>query len=716
MSTPEPTHGQHVVAGRDAYLAGRDQIVHIPAEPVPVPRQLPPDTTHFTGRSDSLANLDALLHHGMGRSVTTVVITAIAGTAGVGKTALAVHWAHRVRSRFPDGDLYVNLHGYDTSSLTAAEEALEVFLRALNVPAEKIPVGLDARIGLYRSMLEGRRILLVLDNAASAEQVRPLLPGSSTCFVVVTSRSNLSGLVVRDGAKRLTIDPLPPAEAMALLQQIIGADRVGCERAAAAELARLCAYLPLTLRIAAERVAIRPRTTLASLVMELAVESDRLDLFATADHDESTAARSVFSWSYRALPREAARTFRLLGLHAGPDIGVLAAAALTGISTTDISRLLDSLLSMHLLERVGEERFRFHDLLRVYAAERAEIDEGEQDRAKAVRRVLTWYLHAADAADRFLSSLRHRVPLDPLEPARQLPEFENHSAALDWCEAERLNLVTATRQAVEIGLYSIAWKLPNALWGFLSLRKYWTDWIITHEHALTAAQQTNDRRGEAWTLGSLADAYRDLRRFEESIECLEQGLAICREIGDRWAEGIGLTIFGAVYLDLGQPGETIDYSQRALAIFLDINDRWGEGIVLNNLGEAYRDLQRFEESIDHLQRALVIRNEIGDQQGKGTTLNNLGEAQCGLRQFEESIYYLQRALVVRREIGDQQGKAITLTSLGTALRDAGRLSAAYASWRRALAIFDDLGSPQAVELRGRIAAIISEIKNSRSLS
>jgi NB-ARC domain len=429
-----------------------------PDEPTPVagsvPRQLPVNVAHFTGRDAELAKLDALLTHDEAAQPTAMVISAIAGTAGVGKTALVVHWAHRVRNYFPDGQLFVNLRGYDPGPPVSPEQALEEFLRALHVAAERIPAGLEARAALYRSLLHGRRILIVLDNANSAEQVRSLLPGSPTCRAVVTSRSRLPGLIARDGASRVIVDLLSQAEAIALLRDIIGNARVAAEPEATAELARQCAYLPLALRIAAERAVTHPHTTLADLTDELAVERDRLDLLATVDEeDETTAVRAVFSWSYHALPPEAARMFRSLGLHAGPDISAPAAAALTNITYAQARRLLETLVSMHLIEETARDRYRFHDLLRVYAAERAKVEETDQDRRAAVRRVLTWYLHTGDAADRILNPHRHRIPLDHPEDVSSPPlEFTSYGQALDWCQG-RSKIVLA----VGVGLVSEDW-------------------------------------------------------------------------------------------------------------------------------------------------------------------------------------------------------------------------------------------------------------------
>lgn len=599
---PAPTIGVPA-ALRGCNIYGDLHLHQAPAEPTSVagavPRQLPVNVAHFTGREAELAKLDLLTHDDAAQPAA-MVISAIAGTAGVGKTALVVHWAHRVRDCFPDGQLFLNLRGYDPGPPMAPEQALEEFLRALGVAAEGIPAGLEARAALYRSVLHGRHVLIVLDNANSAEQVRPLLPGSPTCRAVVTSRSRLSALIARDGASRVIVDLLSLAEAIALLRDIIGDARVAAEPEATAKLASRCAYLPLALRLAAERAVTHPHTTLADLISELAVERDRLDVLATAaEEDEATAVRAVFSWSYRALTPEAARAFRLLGLHAGPDISAPAAAALTNTTPTQARWLLEALVGVHLIEETARDRYRFHDLLRVYAAECANAEETDYDRRTAVRRVLTWYLHTGDAADRVLNPHRRRIPLDHPEDACSPPvEFTSYRQALDWCEAERANLVEATRQAAGTDEHVIAWKLPLAVWGFFNLRKHWVDLITTHHIGLTAARHLHDRHGESWTLGALGFVYFDLRQHEEAFTHYQNALPICQEIDDQWCESIALLGLSRAYFHLGNYEEALVHSKRALHICREIDDPWSQTFALLNIGAVHRKLQRFEETLN----------------------------------------------------------------------------------------------------------------------
>lgn len=684
-----------------------------PKNAMAVPRQLPAAIPNLVGRANELATLTRILDEPTERSVA-VVISAIAGTAGVGKTALAVHWAHRVQDRFPDGQLYVNLRGYDPSPPMAPEQALDGFLRALNVPVRRIPASMQEQAALYRSLLDGRRMLVILDNANTADQVRPLLPGSPDCLTVVTSRSRLSGLVVRDGAHKVSLDPLPLAEAIVLLRQIIGSARVDAELNAAATLAQQCAYLPLALRIAAERIASHPYRTLADLTEELANGRDRLDMLVTGD-DDTTAVRVMFSWSYQALPPETARVFRLLGLHVGPDISVPATAALAGITTVRARQLLDHLTGVHLLEETGRDRYRFHDLLRIYAAERAATEETDHERDDAVHRLLSWYLHTANAAGRVLTPQWRYVSLDSPEADFSPLAFTTYRQALEWCEAERVNLVAATRHAAECDQHIIAWKLPAVLWDFFRLRGHWADWITTHETGLAATRYLHDRHGEAWIANNLGDGYQGLGRFDEALDHLQQALVAWRELNDRWGEGWTLYNLGTVYRRMGRFDEALEHYHQALARGREMSKPWGEAWALHSLATTYRSLGRFDEAFDHYHQSLIVRREINDRDGEGWTLHSLAITYRSLGRFDEALDHYHQSLIVYREINDRWGEGRTLYNVGEVLSDTGRLAAARVSWDQALTIFEELGDPQAIEVRARLETLDNDDPDPNSL-
>jgi tetratricopeptide (TPR) repeat protein len=677
---------ENIVQARDIHGGVR---VHQSPHSV-TPHQLPADVPRFTGRESELAALDALL----AQNTTAVVVT---GTAGVGKTALVVHWAHHVRRRFPDGQLYADLFGYAPDSPVAAEQVLEGFLHALGVPAEAIPARLDVQAAHYRSLLDGRQVLIILDNAGSPEQVRPLLPGSSGCLVVVTSRSSLAGLVSRNGASRLTLELLSPAEAVALLRHIAGSARIDAEPAAAEDLVRYCARLPLALRIAAERAAAEEHTPLTDLVANLADERRRLDVLTS---DVSTAVRAVFSWSYRSLPLESARMFRLLGLHPGPEFGGHVAAALADVPVDEARRLLQSLKDAHLIQMSGRDRYLFHDVLRVYAAEQAEAEEPQRE--AAIRRMLVWYLRNADAADRILLPHHPIMPLGLTDDAITSVLFGSREEALAWCEQESANLVAAVRCAAQAGEHWIAARLPRALWSYFDLRKPWSDWITTYEIALSSARQIGNREVEGWIINALGVPYADLRRFDEAAEYFAKAAAIRREIGDLVGLAGSLSNLGSAYRHQSRFDDALQCFDEALALRRSTGDERGEAVTLNRLGAIYRDLGRFDESLNSVHQSLTIRKRIGDRHGEGFALHSLAATFEQLGRLDDAIDAYHGSLAARRTVGDRQGQAESLFCLGKIMLRVDRPEVARERWQQALAIFTELGAPQAADVVSRL--------------
>jgi tetratricopeptide (TPR) repeat protein/transcriptional regulator with XRE-family HTH domain len=668
-------------------------------EPAHRPAQLPAAVADFTGRGFEIGQLDAMLAN---RTQGGMLIALIEGLGGIGKTALALHWAHKLRARFPDGALFTDLRGYHPTGVSAhPSDVLAGFLLALGVAPEAIPPDVGARSALFRSVMDGKRMLLLLDDASDAEQVEPLLPGSAGCLVLVTSRARLSGLVVRHGARRLCLSGLPDREALALIGGIVGELRVTAEPRAAAELVARCANLPLALRIVADRAAGRPGRPLADLVGELRSESDRLDALSMSG-DEATAVRGVFSWSYRALPDDAARTFRLLSLYPGLEPSVPATAAILGTTLSATRRLLDSLAAVHLVEESGREGYRLHELVRLYAAERAHDEDSDTETNDAVRRLITWYVHTAESADRVLLPQRRRQPLDPAPEVTPL-EFPDHATAMAWCEAERPTIVRLTHDAAQRGMHDLAWRLPTTLWGFLSLRNHWADLINTHQVALASSRALGDRRGQAIVLNNLGVAKANVGRPDHAHTLLCQALALRKEVGDTWGLAAVSNNLGSLHRSRGEFNTAVAHHDRAIMLFRQSGDKCGEGQALNALGSACLSLGRLSDAISYYQRALGVLSEVGDLLGQAETLDSLGSAYQVLSDYDAAVDCHLRAVLMFRELGDRSGEAGGLDNLGLALAGDGAGALARDSWQHALALFEQVDPVRAGQVRARLA-------------
>jgi tetratricopeptide (TPR) repeat protein len=657
-----------------------------------VPAQLPADVDVFTGRARELAALDLLVADDVEHpavSSTAVVISAVSGTAGVGKTALAVRWAHRVRDKFPDGQLYVNLRGYDPGQPMSAGDALAGFLRALGLAGQDIPLEVDERAATYRSLLDGRRVLVVLDNATSVEQIRPLLPGTSSCLVLVTSRDSLAGLVARHGARRLDLDLLPPEDAVALLRVLIG-ERVEAEPEAAKTLAAQCAWLPLALRVAAELAAARPSTSLAALVAELGDQQRRLDLL-DAGGDPRTAVSSVFSWSYQHLSAEAARAFRLLSLHPGPDLDSYAATALINTGRDRGQQLLDLLDRAHLIQPTSLGRYGMHDLLRAYANQLAATEDSEPERRAALTRLFDHYLATAAAAmDTRVPAERHHRPRIPA-PATPGPPMSDPTAARAWLDAERATLATACAYTAAHGWPAHTTRLATTLFRYYDTGGYYADALSIHTHALRAARHTGDRSAEAHALTSLGVVYQQQGHNQQAGEHHQQALALSRAIGDRPGEGRALGNLGVVYARQGRFAQAAEYFQQALALFRAIGDRAGEARALGNLGGLYARQGRFEQAAEHHQQTLALARYIGHRPGEARALDNLGIFYAQQGGFQQAAEHHQQALVLARDAGDRVVEAAALDNLGIVYSRQGRHQEAAEQHQLALILFREIG-------------------------
>jgi tetratricopeptide (TPR) repeat protein len=619
--------------------------------------QLPPAVPGFTGRAREMDTLTELLGPA-GATSGTVVISAIAGAAGVGKTALALHWAHQAAEHYPDGQLYVNLRGYDPDRPVPAASALAWFLRALGVAAPDIPPEPDERASLYRSVLAGRRMLVVLDNAGSPDQVRLLLPGTVTCGVLVTSRDSLAGLVARDGAARLDLDLLPMDDAVSLLGTLIG-ERADADPGAAEALAAQCSRLPLALRVAAEFVTARPELSLASLVGELTDQQRRLDLL-DADGDPRAGVRAVFSWSYRNLGAVPARMFRLLGLHPGPDLDAHAAAALSGMALGDAAEVLGLLARTHLIQRAGPDRYDLHDLPRAYARELATTGDTEDDRSAALIRLLDHYLHAAAAAmDTLYPSERNRRPRIPA-PASPVPLLTDPAAARAWLDTERANLIALTAYAADWGWASHATRLAATLARYLEIGGHYPEAVALYGHAGRAARDTGDRVAGAAVLNNLAVIDLRLSRWREAASHLGQALALGAGTGDLIGQARALGNLGMVYYHQGRYHDAIEHHGRALGLYRRAGDHFGEARSLNNLGVVEIYLGQYPQAIEHLRDAETLSREKGVQPVTAYALLNLGAVAVRQGRYQQATASLTDAIALSREIAHP---ALELNSL-----------------------------------------------------
>jgi DNA-binding SARP family transcriptional activator/tetratricopeptide (TPR) repeat protein len=667
--------------------------------PSSVPRQLPSDADLFTGRTTALAALDRLLP--AAQPTRPIVIAAIHGAGGTGKTALAVHWAHRVRDHFPDGQIFVNLRGYGPGEPMTPAAALDVILRSLDVPGDQIPTGVDARTAMLRSKLADRRMLILLDNARDAAQVRPLLPGSAS-LVVVTSRNQLRGLVVRDGAHRVGLGQLDPAESLALLTEALPA---GHPEELLAELATLCGHLPLALRIAAEYVARYPETGPAELIAQLRSEPARLEALDVTD-DPAASLVAVFSWSYRALEPGTARMFRLLGLHPGPDIGLAGAAALAGTTPRQARALLDRLTEAHLVEQRHPGRWHQHDLLRVYAAGQTT----EPERTAALDRLHGWYLHSAANARR---GLRRGVPLTGIgePPADTRPaEFGDPAEARAWFEAERDNLAALIRYAAAQGRHRAAYGITQMLWVHLSHAYLLDDVFELHGLAIDAARAAGDLTALATSHSQLGTTCGRLGDNRRARWYFEQAFAHFEAAGNEPGQASALGNLGAVFQATGRFAEAQQRQERGLAIARRMDDPASLVHLLNNLAMTYVGLRRYDDAVAACQEAIDLQqtHDIGSEVAH--QWDTMGLALTGRGDHARAVEAFRRALQGFREVEDRWNEALVLSHLGTTQRAAGTIAEARASWQQAVQILDDIGATDNEELsRPALLALLSSV-------
>ena len=678
------------------------------APPV-VPAQLPADTVDFTGRDEQVAMLCGLLTAPPDRARPgAVVISAVAGMGGIGKTALAVHAAHRLRYRFPDGQLYVSLRG--ATNPLPPSEVVARFLRDLGDRDAAIPAGEEERAARYRSLLAGRKVLVVLDDARDAAQVRPLLPGSAGCAVIVTSRNMLPDL---PGATPLGLGVLGPDEALALFSAIIGAARAAAEPDATARVLACCAGLPLAIRVAGGRLASRPAWTVAQLAARLADKRDRLAELAVGD----LAVRASFAVSYAALTSggtpdagragppsaDPARLFRLLGLPDMAELPLPAIAALAGQPAAPVAVALELLTDACLLESPSSDRFRLHDLLRSYAADLVGQTESADDRDAAIGRLLRWYAGQAVLAGQVLSpgsSVGAFIPVQPSDPAAAPDPEEAH----DWFETEQVSLVAAVGQAAGLGLHDIAAQIPVAMFNFFQRAPYTENWLAVSATGVASARKLGDDAVLSFLLAKLGAAHAELGHSAEAEACRSEALTASRRVGDKAGEAVVLT---RIAIDLARQErfeEALGHLQTVLAIQAALGRERHVGIALNNIGYALLGLQRHEEALEYLHRALALEQRIGDRGAQGATFGSLGDVYLSLGRFEEAVEHYRGARAAQhgtqREHADQ---ATILCGLATALARLGREEEERDALLEALPILDRIGDPRAVGARSRLA-------------
>jgi tetratricopeptide (TPR) repeat protein/transcriptional regulator with XRE-family HTH domain len=669
----------------------------------PVPRQLPSDVIGFVGRADELGQLDAVLHTA-GREPSAVVISAVSGTAGVGKTALAVHWAHRVAERFADGQLYANLRGFDAGgSVVEPAEVVCGFLDALGVTPQRMPAGTDAQVGLYRSLMAGRRMLVMLDNARDAGQVRPLLPGAAGCLVVVTSRNQLMSLVATNNAHPLTLDLLSVAEAEQLLAGRLGRKRIAAEPDAVAAIIDHCARLPLALAVVAARAATRPTFPLSALVAELHQADGNLD--GLAGTEPSTDVRSVFSWSYQALSPGAARTFRLLGLYWGAEIGLATVASLTGLPTASARQLLTELSGAHLITEHLPGRYTYHDLLRGYAAQQASTIDSEDERTAALRRVLDHYLHTAYRAALLFYPHRRPIGLPAPQPGITVTELADHGQALVWFTEEHSTIVAAAQHALVQGHLTHAWQLAWALSDFLDRSGHWSEQAEVQRTALAAADRLGDLEAQAHARRGMARACSRLGAYQDTYTHLSAALEALKGLADTAGQAHIHLNFTETLLPEGKPAEALAHAMTALELSTATGDRVSQSTALNGIGWCHALLGDYEQTLAFCGRALDVHVELGARLYEADTLDSLGYAHQHLGHHADAVDCYQRAAAINREFGDRVKLVEALTHLGEAHLAAGEVDAARSAWREALSTLDAIGSPDTGQLRAKLLTL-----------
>jgi tetratricopeptide (TPR) repeat protein len=670
-----------------------------PPQQTVAPAQLPPCTPHFTDRDHELTLLTDLTHRVFDQGTPGLVV--LSGAGGVGKTSLGLCWLHRIRDNFHDGQLFVDLLGLSGDPPMPPSEPLERFLRALGVAPERIPAAAEEQAAMYRSVTAGRRLLIMLDNAASAAQVRPLLPGHGPSVVLVTTRWRLSGLAV-DGASFVSVGPLDEGGSIRLLDRMLGRHRIAAEPEAARSLADLCGRLPIALCTSAARLAVRDHWTIARVVAELSDERRRLAALSTED---DFSVRAVFDLSYQGLPADAARLYRLLGVHPGTDFDIAAAAAVGDFPGDDAARILDILVGANLLAEYQGDRYRLHDLIRLHAQTMVGRDESAESRRAAFNRLLDFYLATAAAADRSLIPGRPRLggyfAKDPQT------SFPNSTTAIEWLESELANLLAILRAAHERELHELSWQICEALWGVFVFRKHYRLWIDSHEIGLASARACADLRAQALMLESLSSAYLNLRDFPAAERSGSEALHIERAAGHLFGEGKALECIGVARLGLRDAAGAVDAFDRAMAIHERLGRPRGIAMMNRRLGQAFGLAGRYAEAIEHLARAYDVFVDLRERYNEARTLSTMAEMYLESGQAAAEKEALTKALAITTEIGAVHEQANIHVALARSARRRGELTLERDHMEKALVLYSDLGAPEADDVGTYLARRVS---------
>jgi tetratricopeptide (TPR) repeat protein len=674
--------------------------LHRPRPAPVVPRQLPPDPAYFTNRGDELRALDRIIP-ASGGSAQRPRLVVLTGPGGAGKTAVALRWLHANADRFAGGQLYADLGALSPHGPATSSAILSGFLRALGVPPDDIPIDPHEQSALYRSVSVDRSVAVVADDAESATQVRPLLPASPRSVLVVTSRWRLAGLAL-DGALFVDVDMLNEQSALELLSAVVGRDKVALEPAPARQLVRLCGGLPMALRVAAARLSTRPRWSISRVVGTLADEQRRLSALTVSG---DVSVRSNLDLSYLELPADAARLYRLLGLHPGSEFGLGVVAAAGDVSPEDADRLVADLLDASLLSEVDIDRFRFHDLLRLHAAECAEEHDGAADRASAVRRMVEWYLDSAVAADLVVMPLRNRAAVRYESAGEPEPAFSTATAALDWLERELPNLLSAQLCAVDREWPELVWRLCEASWSLFLYRKHFTHWIEAHELAIAAAGTCGDQVARSLLTVRLGIAYLNLRRYDEAHRHFSDALELSATSREPRTEATALEHLGLVARRTGRPQDAMTYFERALAITGLLGEHRGTALHLRRIGETLSEVGRHSEALPYLRRAVTAAIDLQDVVLRGMALVRLGTVHTRLDQHTDALTALREGAEILAGAGSHHYHGLAVEALAELHIRTGDLAAARQQLQQAVDLYHQAELPQAAQVQARLDSL-----------